>query len=71
MDPSTVTLSIKSVLELIFYVLVLIYIIYIAILYYHWQSFSIDMKVSGFTMALYFAGSVPLIITMGLVLLFM
>ena len=71
MDPSAVMLPLKSILEVIFYVLVAVYAIYSAVLYYHWQSFSIDLKVSGFTMVLYFAGSIPLVLTMGVVLLMM
>lgn len=73
MDPETLQMTlnytVKDVLLLIFYLLVGFYAIFSAILFFHWQAYSMDAKVSGLTLIIYFATSIPLIIIMGIMIL--
>lgn len=60
--PFATTFSGDDVLLLLFYGLVVVYVIFTAILYYHWQTYSTDPKMNFLTFVIYFATTVPLII---------
>ncbi len=65
----TINLSIQSVANIAFLVALFIYIVYSAILVYHWKTYGSDLKVTSFTLMLYFASSVPLVIIAGALLM--
>ena len=46
-----------------------VYAIYTAILYYHWQTYGTDAKVTNLTLILYFVTTLPLLFVMGLMLM--
>lgn len=64
-----VNFSLKDIVLFIFYVAVGIYALFSAVLFFHWQTYSIDSKVSGLTLLIYFAASIPLILIMAAMLL--
>ena len=49
-----------------FYVLLISYIIFTTIFYYHWQSYSTSSTASLQTYAAYFMISLPLVLIMGI-----
>lgn len=69
--PSALSLSLASadVVLLAFYFLVGAYAIFTAILYYHWQSYASDVRVEFITLVVYFAITIPLLITLAAVAL--
>lgn len=67
--PSLITIPGADLVELSFYVLVGVYAIFTAMLYYHWQSYSSDARIEFLTLVIYFALTVPLLITMSAVVL--
>ncbi|MEK7638718.1 MAG: hypothetical protein AAB388_01015 [Patescibacteria group bacterium] len=64
---TTLQIPVSTLVELVFYVVVGIYAIFSAILYFHWQQYASNAKVTGLTLGIYLATTVPLIILMGVV----
>lgn len=56
--------TIHMALPFVFYFLVGFYAIFTAILYYHWSSYSDDLKVATATYVAYLAITLPLVIVM-------
>jgi heme/copper-type cytochrome/quinol oxidase subunit 2 len=54
-----------DVVTLVFYIVIGIYAIFTAVLYYHWHTYTSDAKVSTATYIAYFAITIPLLIVMG------
>ena len=50
----------------VFYAIAAIYLIFTAILYYHWQQYSTNAKVTWITGVLYLATTAPLLLLMSL-----
>lgn len=63
------SIPIETVMLLSFYIVLGIYAIFSAILYYHWQTYATDAKVSGLTLTLFFILTVPFLVVMGIMLL--
>jgi uncharacterized membrane protein len=63
------TLSLHSTLLLALYVLTGVYVIFSAVLYYHWQNYSSDERVSKITLITFFVSTFPLLLIMSLILL--
>ncbi|MCA9360573.1 hypothetical protein H6785_00285 [Candidatus Nomurabacteria bacterium] len=59
-----VALTFETVVRLALYLVLGVYAIYSAIFYYHWISYGTDEKVTSFTIILYFATTIPLLIVM-------
>lgn len=59
-------IPIDDMITLVMYVILGIYVMFTAILYYHWQTYGTDKKISGLTLVLYFATTIPLLIVMGI-----
>ena len=68
MFPTSTTLSLPldAVATLGFYLVAGSFCIFSAILYYHWQEYSSDVKMTSRTLLLYFGTSIPLLILMGI-----
>lgn len=64
---STATYAPEDILLLVFYVLLIFYALFTATLYYHWQTYSADGRINFLTLVIYFATTVPLIMTMAAV----
>ena len=60
-------LSLDDLVLLAFYILVGLYALFTAILYYHWQVYSPDVRMNFITFVTYFVITVPLILTLGTV----
>ncbi|HMO78127.1 MAG TPA: hypothetical protein PKA42_03395 [Candidatus Paceibacterota bacterium] len=60
------TLPWETLLVLGFYLIAILYIVFSAILYFHWQQYSMNAAVSKTTAILYLSTTLPLIIMMGL-----
>jgi hypothetical protein len=65
----SVNISLHTIIALGFYFAAFIYIIFTAIMYYHWNEYSIDTGVTRITLILYFVMTVPLMLTLGVLAL--
>jgi hypothetical protein len=61
--------SLYSTLLLAMYVTAGIYAIFSAVLYYHWNTYSTDERISRVTLITFFVSTFPLLLTMALILL--
>ena len=59
-------LPLRTIVTLTFYLLVIVYIIFTTIFYYHWHSYSMSRSATITTYFAYFTISLPLISFMGL-----
>ena len=67
---SELTIPLHTALTLVFYLVVAGYTIFTFIMYYHWNEYSLDNKVSRITLLFYFLTTLPLVICMGLITFF-
>ncbi len=51
---------------LAFYILLLAYVVFTGVLYYHWTTYSTDRRINLLTFFIYFVLTVPLILLMAL-----
>lgn len=63
-------IPLSTILTVIFYILLLVYVIFTTVLYYHWNNYSADKTANTITYGLYFAVTIPLILILGAVILF-
>jgi hypothetical protein len=63
------TLPLSMLAHIAFYLLVIVYVIFTVVFYYHWQSYSMDRKATLQTYLAYFVITVPLLAIMGLSIL--
>jgi len=63
------TVSLHSILLLAMYLTTGAYVIFSAVLYYHWNTYSTDERVSRITLITFFISTFPLLLIMGLILL--
>jgi heme/copper-type cytochrome/quinol oxidase subunit 2 len=71
-DPTqinTINISLHSFVLLVLYFIIAVYTIFSAIFYYHWQNYSTEPKVTTYTLTLYFATTIPLVIIMSILAL--
>lgn len=61
-----IDLPLETILLFIFYLVLGIYAVFSAILYYHWRAYATDAKVTAYTLMTYFGTTVPLFIIMGI-----
>ena len=59
------TLPVGDLATLAFYLAVGVYAIFTAVLYYHWHTYTNDLKMATVTYVAYFAITIPLIVVMG------
>lgn len=63
------TLPLHTIVTLGFYLVAAIYILFTAIMYYHWKEYGTDAGVTKITLILYLVTTLPLILIMGVVTL--
>jgi len=63
-------ISLNSLVLLVFYLAAIIYLIFSLTLYYHWNEFGPDSKVSKTTAIVYLGLTLPLVISLGVISLF-
>lgn len=56
--------SFTLALPVFFYVFLLIYLVFTAVMYYHWAAYAADIKTTTVTYVAYLAITVPLLIIM-------
>jgi hypothetical protein len=61
--------SMQSAVLLAMYLLTGAYVIFSVVLYYHWNTYSTDERVSRITLIAFFATTFPLLLIMALILL--
>lgn len=61
----TPTLPGGDIATLMFYIVIGIYAIFTVVLYYHWHTYTSDIKMATATYIAYFAITIPLITVMG------
>jgi hypothetical protein len=49
--------------------LLLIYVIFSSILFYHWKSYSSNHRITSITLIVYFSTTIPLLVLMGILTL--
>lgn len=57
-------LPLETVVMLAFYLVLGAYAIFSAILYYHWNNYGFDIKVTSLTLIVYFVTTLPLLLIM-------
>lgn len=67
-DITSFALPLETVTQLAFYFVAGMYVIFTAILYYHWRTYGTDAKVTTLTLGLYAVTTLPLILIMGIML---
>lgn len=60
------TLPLDTIAHVAFYLLVIVYVVFTIILYYHWENYSVDKRATLQTYLAYFIVTIPLIAIMGL-----
>jgi len=65
------SLPMGDMVTLLFYIIVIGYLIFTGVLYYHWNTYASDAKVIALTYLVYFALTIPLLATMGTSILVM
>jgi hypothetical protein len=58
-------LPLTDMVTLVFYLIAILYLIFTGVLYYHWNSYASDAKIIALTYVVYFAITIPLLVTMG------
>lgn len=66
---TSTSIPIHEIVLGIFYVVVGMYAIFSAVLYYHWKEYATDPKVTVYTLVTYFATTLSLILIMGIMTL--
>lgn len=66
---ASIEISLQSALMFGFYILAAAYIIFTIVMYYHWNEYSVDARVTSITLITYFVTTVPLIATLGIIAL--
>ena len=61
------TLPLDSVITLSLYFIIGVYAIFTAILYYHWNTYGTDKKVTALTLIAYFVTTIPLLLAMTII----
>ncbi len=64
------SISLHDIVLLTFYIVTGLYVIFSAVLYYHWREYATDAKVTAYTLTAYFATTIPLIVVMGILAIF-
>lgn len=59
-----INLPMETIVMLALFLVLGIYAVFSAILYYHWKTYGTDNRVTGLTLILYFATTVPLLVIM-------
>lgn len=68
-DFGALNLPVETVTQVFFLFVLGVYAAYTAVLYYHWNTYGTDAKVTNLTLILYFVTTLPLLLVMGLMLL--
>ncbi|MBY0537974.1 hypothetical protein K2P47_01095 [Patescibacteria group bacterium] len=63
------TLPLSTIAHITFYLIVIAYVIFTVVFYYHWQNYSIDRKATLQTYLAYFVITLPLLAIIGLSIL--
>ncbi len=61
---SNISIELSTLATLGFYLMATVYIIFTAIMYYHWNEYSTSARVSSITLICYLATTIPLIGTL-------
>lgn len=66
---SEASFSLHSAMLLGLYLIAGAYVIFSAVLYYHWNAYSSDTRITSITLIAFFASTFPLLLIMALILL--
>lgn len=66
MDLNLQNLPLHNIITLAFYATAFLYVLFTAILYYHWNEYSVEPTVTKTTLTFYFIFTTPLILIMGI-----
>jgi len=72
MDPfslsdTNLNFSLSDLAQLIFYCIAIIYIVFTAVIHYHWKTYSTEISMIGLTFTIYAAVTLPLLILMAFI----
>lgn len=65
----SINLPLSTLVTLVFYFAVIIFVIFSVIIRYHWKAYSVDTKVTRITLILYYSTTIPLMLLLGLITL--
>lgn len=63
-DILKLNIEINTIIYAAFWFLFLAYVIFSAVLYYHWKTYAMNKKIINITLAIYFCTTIPLIMIM-------
>ncbi len=58
------TLPTGDIFQILLYIALIVYVVFTGILFYHWNAYSSDRKVSTATYAMYLIITVPMMLTL-------
>jgi hypothetical protein len=64
----TLNLSLSTILQLTYLLILGVYIIFSSILYYHWVTYGTGKEVTSLTLIVYFASTITLLLIMSIML---
>jgi cell division protein FtsL len=64
-DQIIASLPVEKMTSLFFLITVFVYTVFSGIMYYHWQAYSVDRKVTFLTFIVYSATTLPLLLLLG------
>lgn len=67
---TTIILPWRTIITVLFYLLVIIYVCYSVVLYYHWNTYGMEPRANTVTYITFFSLTIPLIAIMASVLYF-
>lgn len=62
-------LSLIAIAQITFLFVLGAYVMFTAIFYYHWHAYGLDTRVTNYTLIIYFATTLPLLLVMAILLL--
>ncbi|MEZ4104213.1 MAG: hypothetical protein R3B60_02920 [Candidatus Paceibacterota bacterium] len=69
MDLDIQNFPLHNIITLAFYAVAFLYVLFSAILYYHWNEYSVEPTVTKTTLTFYFISTIPLVVIMGIMVL--
>lgn len=64
LETTTLTIPFHTIVMLVLYLMLGIYTVFTAILYYHWKEYSTEASVTTYTLTTYFVTTIPLLLIM-------
>ena len=68
-NPASLYIPLETLTTLGFYFVIIIYIVFSAILHYHWKEYNIEKTVTKTTLTFYYSTTLPLVLILAILAL--